>query len=167
MPQPRSTNRRWPVLLLALAAAGCSSTIESHGYQLDQRRVELIQPGVTSREEVAGLLGSPSALATFDDRNWYYISQRYDRTNFFYEELVAQDVLVVAFDDRGLVQSVETRDMQMAEAIVPDPDETRTLGNELTLLEQFLGNIGRFNTDAPPPGGGFRRGGPASRPPGF
>jgi len=31
-------------------------------------------------------------------------------------------------------------------AVEPSPDSTLTLGNELTLIQQLLGNIGRFNT---------------------
>jgi hypothetical protein len=36
--------------------------------------------------------------------------------------------------------------LELAQAIVPDPNKTRTLGNELGAIQQILGNIGRFNT---------------------
>jgi len=106
-----------------------------------------VKPGVTTRQEVGELLGTPSALATFDDQNWYYISQRYERANFYLQDLVAQDVYTITFDDSGVVSDINKRDMQAAQAIKPDPDATRTLGNELTIVEQFLGNLGRFNSD--------------------
>ena len=46
----------------------------------------------------------------------------------------------------------------MAQNVEPDPNRTPTLGNELTAIQQFLGNIGRFNTSpevrpGPAPGG--------------
>ena len=48
--------------------------------------------------------------------------------------------------------------LEMAQAIEPDPNKTRTLGNELGAIQQILGNIGRFNTSpetrpSAPPGG--------------
>ena len=130
-----------------LALGACSSSVVTHGNQLDQQRVAAIRPGVTSREEVARLLGTPSTVATFDDRDWYYISQRYEKMNFFREELVAQDVLKVTFDERGVVSDLEARDIETAMAVDPDPDETRTLGNELSVVQQLLGNLGRFNKE--------------------
>jgi outer membrane protein assembly factor BamE (lipoprotein component of BamABCDE complex) len=55
-------------------------------------------------------------------------------------------VVTIEFDESGIVSDVRTRDVTAALAVEPSPDATRTLGNELTLLQQLLGNIGRFNT---------------------
>ena len=144
----RRIARRAVCAVLGVGCLGaCSTTVVTHGYQLDERRMAQVTPGVTNRQQVAELLGTPSALATFDDQNWYYISQRYERANFYLQDLVAQDVYTITFDTSGIVSDINKRDMQAAQAIKPDPDATRTLGNELTIVEQFLGNLGRFNTD--------------------
>ncbi|MEZ5837135.1 MAG: hypothetical protein R3D03_15625 [Geminicoccaceae bacterium] len=37
--------------------------------------------------------------------------------------------------------------------VVPSSDETRTLGKELSLVEQLVGNIGRFSDRDGPAGG--------------
>ena len=52
----------------------------------------------------------------------------------------------IDFDGSGIVTDVRTHGLEMAQAIEPDPNKTRTMGNELTAVQQFLGNIGRFNT---------------------
>jgi hypothetical protein len=54
---------------------------------------------------------------------------------------------------------VTNRGLEQAYAIEPDPNETRTLGNELTVVQQLLGNLGRFNT----PNDGFSDAGSAAR----
>lgn len=138
-----------PGVLLA-AASACSPTVTQYGHRLDNARLERIKPGVTSREEVARLLGSPSATGTFESRQWYYISQRTEQRSFYQQDLVAQDVVAITFDERGIVQRIDQRDLQQAQAVTPDPEKTRTLGNELTILEQFVGNVGRFNPDTTP-----------------
>jgi outer membrane protein assembly factor BamE (lipoprotein component of BamABCDE complex) len=131
---------------------GCTPSVVTHGHQLDGQKLAQITPGVTSREEVARLLGTPSTVATFNDGNWYYISQRYEGANFFQQDLVAQDVVTVTFDDRGVVSDIEKSDMTTAMAIQPDPDQTRTMGNELSVIQQLLGNLGRFNREGSVPG---------------
>jgi outer membrane protein assembly factor BamE (lipoprotein component of BamABCDE complex) len=135
------------IVSLGLAVAGlaaCAPQVSQHGHTIDADSVARITPGVTSREEVARLLGSPSALATFEDDRWYYVTQRRESRSFFQNEITEQDVVTVTFDDRGVVRNVERHGMDQAMAIEPDPDATQTLGNELTIVEQLIGNIGRF-----------------------
>ena len=164
---------RYPLcwgLLGAVALAGllgaCAPTVNNHGHRLDPQLLAQIQPGVTSREAVMSLLGSPSSTATFDAGSWYYISQRSEQMSFYQREITAQDVTRVDFDANGLVTGVHQNGMDLAQAITPDPNKTRTLGNELTVLQQFVGNLGRFNSELDDaragsaarrnaPGGGF------------
>jgi outer membrane protein assembly factor BamE (lipoprotein component of BamABCDE complex) len=135
------------LLPLLAAAGGCAPTVSNHGHRLDMSVVDQIRPGETSREQVARLLGSPSAVGTFGDKSWYYVAQRTERMTFYQENVAAQDVLRIDFDERGLVSGVSRRGLEMARAVDPADEKTRTLGNELTIVQQFVGNIGRFNSD--------------------
>lgn len=140
----RSSRLLLPLCAAALLAA-CSPTVEQHGQRLDPDLLAAIRPGVSSKEEVVRLLGSPSAAGTFDDRTWYYVTQRVEKTSFFQNRLVDQKVVAVRFDERGIVRAVEERGLEDARAVQPVADETPTRGSELTLVQQLIGNIGRFN----------------------
>lgn len=131
---------------MALLAAGCQPTVSTHGHEIDTTQLSQIKPGVTSREEVARLLGSPSTKGTFERESWFYISQRNEAKSFYQDKITAQDVVRIDFDANGLVANVSEHGLEMAQAVQPDPNKTRTMGNELTLLQQFVGNIGRFNS---------------------
>lgn len=124
---------------------GCSPTVATHGHRLDEAALAQVEPGTTSREQVQGLLGSPSSLATFDEGAWYYVSQRTERLSFYQEETVAQDVVTITFDDRGIVRHVDRHGLDQALEVQPVDRKTRTAGNELNVFEQFVSNIGRFN----------------------
>ena len=142
----------------ALASAGCTPTVTTHGHAVSPSTLSSIQPGVTSREEVTRLLGSPSTVGTFDTERWYYVSQRNEVVSFYQADVTAQDVVEVDFDANGIVKDVRTHGLEMAQNVEPDPNRTPTLGNELTAIQQFLGNIGRFNSSpevrpGPAPGG--------------
>jgi outer membrane protein assembly factor BamE (lipoprotein component of BamABCDE complex) len=136
-------------LTLAAATAACAPTVTNHGHRLDADLVAQIRPGVTSRDEVARLLGSPSSVGAFDGQSWYYVSQKTERRSFYQASVAAQDVVRIDFDEGGTVKDVIRRGLETARAVDPSAERTRTLGNELTLVQQFLGNIGRFNTTAP------------------
>lgn len=141
--QPSAT-----VLLLALGLTGglaaCSPQVSQHGYTVDEAAVQRIVPGITPREEVARLLGSPSTLATFEDDRWYYVTQRLEQLSFYQSEITEQSVLTIAFDGRGIVQDVSHVTMDEAIEVDPNANVTPTLGNELTVFEQLIGNVGRF-----------------------
>jgi outer membrane protein assembly factor BamE (lipoprotein component of BamABCDE complex) len=149
---------------MALLAAGCSPTVSTHGHQIDADELAQITPGVTSREEVERLLGSPSTVGTFDQERWFYVSQRSEIVSFYQADITQQDVVRIDFDANGIVADVQAHGLELAQVVEPDPNQTRTLGNELSAFQQILGNIGRFNSGPPElrpqqaPGG--RTGGP-------
>jgi outer membrane protein assembly factor BamE (lipoprotein component of BamABCDE complex) len=133
---------------LLAGAAACTSQISNHGHRLDAAALAQVEPGQSSQQDVIQLLGSPSSLATFDDRTWYYVSQRTESHTFYYRTVVAQDVVAIAFDDQGVVSRINRHDLNGAREIDVVDRETPTAGNELSVLEQLLGNIGRFNPPA-------------------
>jgi outer membrane protein assembly factor BamE (lipoprotein component of BamABCDE complex) len=132
--------------LSSLAVTACSPTIATHGHALDEAAIARIEPGRTSRQEVLQLLGSPSSLASFDDDAWYYVSQRTEKVSFYQEDLVEQDVIAITFDDRDLVDDIERHGLEQTAAVDPVERTTPTAGASPSLLEQFIGNIGRFGS---------------------
>jgi outer membrane protein assembly factor BamE (lipoprotein component of BamABCDE complex) len=135
-------------LLAGLVLIGCVPQVSNHGYRLDEAALAQIEPGRTSRDEALQLLGSPSALTTFDGSVWYYVSQRTERLSFYQEDVVNQEVVSITFDDLGTVASVERHGLERAQEVSFVDRETPTSGSELSAFEQFIGNIGRFNPPA-------------------
>lgn len=142
---PRLLRRRGLcAVLLAGFVAACSPTLESHGNIPDPEIVKSVRIGKSNREQVTEMLGSPSAIATFDKESWYYIGKQTSQFAFLEPELIQRKVLVIRFDDKGIVRQVEHltkedgRDVQIVERKTP------THGRELTLIEQLVGNVGRF-----------------------
>ena len=129
--------------LAAALVAGCTPIVHQQGHVSDSEALAEIKPGVQTRAEVARLLGTPSAVGTFEDQHWYYISRRTETEAFNAPELVDQSVIVIAFDESGVVAEVTSVSTEEARAVVPIDEETATRGRELGLLEQLFGNIGR------------------------
>lgn len=136
------------VIVAGLAGAallpGCSPTIDVRGHVPDPDAVAQIQPGVQSKPQVAELLGTPSAIGTFDDTRWYYISAKTSTLAFFTPKVLEQNVVVVDFDGGGRV--IDLRRYELADGLVIDPVTRKTPapGKELSFIEQLVGNVGRF-----------------------
>lgn len=129
----------------AIAVCACAPTVDNRGHLPEQDRLAEIHPGQTTKDQVVKILGTPSSTSIFDDKNWYYISRKTEQLAFFDKDVLDQQVYVVRFDDKGVVSTVDHKDLRDAQLIEPAPGATPAPGRELTFLEQILGNVGRFN----------------------
>ncbi|MET4700563.1 outer membrane protein assembly factor BamE (lipoprotein component of BamABCDE complex) [Constrictibacter sp. MBR-5] len=134
------------VVAAAAGLAACTSTVEQHGHVLPERVVSELKPGLVTRDGVVALLGTPSTVAPFDDKVWYYISEDLKTVAFLRPDVVDRTVLVLRFDDEGMLSDVSTLDADAGTEVAVVTRETPTAGHELTFLEQLLGNVGRFNS---------------------
>lgn len=136
------------LLSLALASA-CTPTKITRGHHLETEDIEKISVGVTTQQQVAQLLGSPSSVATFKDHSdtWYYISKRTEQYTELDESTVDQKVIAIAFDPEGRVKDLKDFGLKDARSISYASRTTPTQGSKLTFLEQLfeglLGNLGR------------------------
>ncbi len=148
----RSARRAWCAAFLVAAfgalLAACSGSIRVHGNMPEPEAIAEIRTGVYGRQDVAQLLGSPSAVSTFEDARWYYIGQKISQLAFLKPDILERRVLVVSFDGNGRVDSTRTYTLEDGRVIDPVSRATPTEGRELTLLQQLFGNIGRFPAEA-------------------
>lgn len=147
MPIPSRLHRLRRLLapaLLVLPLLACHTPIDVHGNEPDPQAVTQIIPGHSTKADVTELLGSPTSVSTFDPNTWYYISRRMLRSSFSDPKLVSQKIYVVEFNNDGVVTGLETH-LNDAHKVPMIARTTPAPGRELTVLQQLLGNFGRFN----------------------
>ncbi|MGF1640480.1 MAG: outer membrane protein assembly factor BamE [Rhodospirillales bacterium] len=133
------------VVLLAGAVAACSPRIDARGYPFDPETLPQIVPGTHTRDDVAQILGSPSTTSVFDAEKWYYVGNHTKTMAFFEPRVTERHVVTITFDEQGVVRTVETFGLERGRSVSVVDRETPTTGNQVTLLDQLLGNLGRFN----------------------
>jgi len=147
------------VASLVVGAAACAPVMATRGNLIDDERYTRIIAGRSTANDVANLFGTPTTVSTFDQFTWYYIGQRTEKVAFFDPEIIERRVVRVEFSETGIVRQIEDLTLDDAETIELVERETPTLGRRMTVLEQLLGNFGRFNT----PTRGPVDGGPGQR----
>lgn len=121
----------------AMVASGCTGFVNQRGNKLDERRMEAVKPGESSKAEVAQVWGTPSAKSTFDDNTWYYISKRTERVAFFDPDTTEQRVLIVRFDDSDRVASISEKGLEDAREVATVDRTTPTIGEEPSLFDSL------------------------------
>jgi outer membrane protein assembly factor BamE (lipoprotein component of BamABCDE complex) len=131
--------------MMSLVLGGCETIIDHRGFAPTPGSVEKLEVGAQSREDVIRLIGTPSAVATFNPNVWYYISQQQATFAFFKPEISEQHVMQLTFNDAGRLTTLKNYDLKDGQDIAMVARITPTAGKELTILEQLLGNVGRFS----------------------
>ena len=81
------------------------------------------------------------------DRDKKLVGQRVEQFAFYAPEVTDRSVLVIEFDQSGIVGDTRYLTIYDGHAIDPVSRETPTEGKELTVMQQLLGNFGRLPTD--------------------
>jgi len=130
-------------LIIGVGASACSANIAYNGFQAREENPRDVVVGQDTKSTVLTRLGSPSVVSTFEPNIWFYISQMTSRYAFQNPKLRSRDVVTITFGDDDRVESVEAYDMADGYRVAYAKDETPTLGRQMTVLEQLLGNVGR------------------------
>jgi len=131
--------------LLALTLSACAPRIDTRGNLPDEEILAEVIPGEMIKDEVAELLGAPSTVTMFTGEFWYYISEKTESLAFFEPEVVERKVVIIKFDENGVVDKIKKLDVTHGQRIEMVDRKTHTAGNELTLFQQLFGNVGKFN----------------------
>lgn len=136
------------MFVAAAAATSCSPITDTRGNMPLKEVVETIEKGKQNQDQIVSILGSPSTKATFGKQDiWYYIGERTETVAFFDPKLLERKILVIKFDDGGLVETVTSYDASAGKHVKLVDRVTPTKGKELGVLEQLIGNVGRFSTE--------------------
>lgn len=132
-------------LALFFSLAACASTVEQRGISVDPDKLSQIQIGQSTSATVTSILGSPAATSNFGAIEWYYIEQKMEYWAFRQPKIDNQNVVIVRFDGQGLVSAIERKNLNDAKTVAAVKATTPAAESQLTILQQLLGNVGRFS----------------------
>ena len=124
--------------------SACTPRVAQRGVMPDIDAVASIVPNKSTKNDVERSLGSPSSVSTFGAETWLYIGETNETVAFLEREVNERSVLQISFDDKGVVTSMESHGLDASRDIKPVERTTPTVGKQLTVIEQLMGNLNRF-----------------------
>ena len=134
------------LIFCGFVAAGCSPTVQVHGYVPPESDIARIRPGFDDAGTVEEILGRPSSGGVLRDSAWYYVQSVVQNYTWHAPKVVDRTVLAVNFDERGVVRDIRRYGLEDGRIIDLETRTTETGGRELGVLEQLFGNL--LNLDA-------------------
>ena len=141
----------WQTILcltaMTAASAACTPTKTVRGNILENYQIATVQIGVDTPGDVMRKLGSPTTVAPFDEKIWYYLGQHTEKKGILDPKVTDEKIVVVTFADDGTVAEIKNVDPMRTDIPVVR-DKTPTGGQEMNAVEQFVGNLGKFNKNS-------------------
>lgn len=135
-------------LAAALAlASGCSTIVENHGYAPSPEDLATIAIGQDTKGSVTRKVGRPSTTGIFTADGWYYVATEVETYLFYEPRVSSRRVVAIRFDRNDVVSAVNEYGLDDGRVIDLATQTTPTLGRELNVLQQLLGNIGTIRAE--------------------
>ena len=129
------------------------NTEKKRGYTFDDKEVEKLAVGQSTKKETMDYIGSPSSASVVGSDTWYYISSTLSTAAFSSPKRIDQQVLAITFNDDGVIDKIEKFSGDEKEKLKFNKEKTPSHGTNLSVIQQLLGNVGRFSGVPKPQGG--------------
>lgn len=145
-----STNKFVLALFCSVSLAACSSSkqnewfVSHNGNMPSEERISRIEKGA-SKDEVAAVLGAPSAVISFDENTWIYMSSDIKRVAFFKPEEVDRNILKISFNNDDKVADIARLTKKDGADITPAKDKTEVRGQNPGFFRKYFGGVGQYN----------------------
>ena len=104
----------------------------------------MIEPGKTTEQQVLEQLGKPVVTQDYGSKSWIYVESKSQKTVLSGRKFINRTIVRVSFDKKGIATSVDIipYDKELKPNVATR--KTPTAGQEITVLQQLIGNFGRF-----------------------
>ena len=137
-------------LLCCVALGACSTAkqnewfVNHNGNMPTEERIAKIKTGST-KDDVLQILGAPSAVISFDENTWIYMSSDIKRVAFKKPEEINRDILRLRFNNEDKVVEVARLNKDNGKELTPCTDKTEVKGENLGFFRKYFGGVGQYN----------------------
>ena len=134
-------------LFAALVAtlAACTPIEAQRGQIVTDDELSHLVVGTTAKPEVLAAIGTPTSVGALDDKQWYYIGEDTKQVGIHPPVTTDRRIVALKFDENGLLTDKRVLGKNEGQQIAMAPGETRVIGKEPTVVQQLIGNVGRFS----------------------
>jgi outer membrane protein assembly factor BamE (lipoprotein component of BamABCDE complex) len=125
--------------------ASCTPMVENRGHSPEKEDFAQIILGQSRSEDVQAVFGSPTTTSNYGEKIWYYIATRKETKGFLAPKITQQKVVAVIFDADDTVKDIEKYKKEDGKPVELVSKETPAEGRTLGVVEQLLGNFGKFS----------------------
>jgi len=136
-----------------IALAACTPIQAQRGQMVTDDQLSHLIVGTTAKPEIVAAIGTPTTMDSFDDKRWYYIGEDTKQIGIHPPSVTNRRVVALQFDENGTLTDKKILGKEDAQPVAMAPGATKVVGKEPTVVQQLIGNVGRFSNSEADKGG--------------
>ena len=134
------------IFLILITVTNCTpkKVVKHHGVPFLEKKQNSLVLNESNKNDVIKILGNPSTKSFFDDNIWIYIERKQTQSeliNLGKMEIYKNDVLVVEFDDLGILKNKKLNDINKMENIMIAKETTENVNKNKSFLYDFMSSM--------------------------
>ena len=134
------------IFLILITVTNCApkKVVKHHGVPFLEKKQNFLVLNESNKNDVIKILGNPSTKSLFDDNKWIYIERKQTQSelkNLGKMEIYKNDVLVVEFDNLGILKNKQLYDINEMENIKIAKDTTENINTNKSFLYDFMSSM--------------------------
>ena len=139
-------NKLLYIFLILITVTNCApkKVVKHHGVPFLEKKQNSLVLNESNKNDVIKILGNPSTKSFFDDNIWIYIERKQTQSeliNLGKMEIYKNDVLVVEFDDLGILKNKKLNDINKMENIMIAKETTENVNKNKSFLYDFMSSM--------------------------
>jgi outer membrane protein assembly factor BamE (lipoprotein component of BamABCDE complex) len=140
----RNKSKMTVVGVCLITSIACTPVFRNHGYTPSDSQLANLVVGVDTRTTAEETLGPPT-ISDAETGRLYYISSRWRHYGMNPPKPISRNIVAVALDSSEVVTNVSRYGLEDGEIVALTRRVTDGGTEEITFLQQLLGNIGRID----------------------
>jgi len=136
-----------------IALAACTPIQAQRGQMVTDDQLSHLIVGTTAKPEIVAAIGTPTTVDSFDDKRWYYVGEDTKQIGIHPPSVTNRRVVALQFDENGTLTDKKILGKEDAQPVAMAPGATKVVGKEPTVVQQLIGNVGRFSNSEGDKGG--------------
>ena len=131
-------------LLFILSSCSLDKVVKHHGVNFLDKKNEKLLIESTNKNDAKKLLGPPSTVSNFDNDVWIYIERKTsvsDIKSFGRKKLLVNNLLILEFDERGLLINKIFRDKNNMNELIISKSETGVIDQKKSFFNSVITNL--------------------------
>ena len=134
------------IFLILITVTNCTprKVVKHHGIPFLEKKQNMLIINQNNKNDILKILGNPSSTSLFNDNIWIYIERKQTQSelkNLGKMEIYKNNVLVVEFDNLGLLKDKKLYDKDDMENIKIAKEITGTINKNKSFLYDFFSSM--------------------------
>ena len=136
------------LICIIFCCNACIKKAHISGHLFKEDEMKALEQAKT-KQDIEGILGSPTTVSDFGPETWYYITTKKETIAFLPDKILEQNIVAISFkqDQVDIISRYSEHDANQPHLV---SEYTATRGNDINAAQQLFTNIGRFNGNKQP-----------------